>query len=205
MALDIELPFDHELAVAYAFQSAPPSLTVNLYRAHRENPSDVALLWKGRVLSFSVAGRICKMRVPPVFSYLLQGTAPAPRYQAPCNHVLFDARCGVSPTAHQHVATVTAIANNIITLDSLGTITGAELIAGDMIWAAGGENRMMISAAGTDVTVTYPFAGLTVGQSVTIRKGCDHSFATCKSKFANGASYGGCPLVPDRNPFMSTP
>lgn len=205
LALDIEIPFDHPIATSYAYRTAPPTLELNLYRAHRNDPNDTILMWKGRVLSFSVTGRICKLRVPAIFSYLMEGTAPAPRYQAPCNHVLYDSRCGVNPAGFQHVATVAAIVDNIVTLDGLGVLSGADLPAGEMIWATGGENRMIISATGLDVTVSFPFANLSVGDTVTIRRGCDHSFATCKSVFSNGANFGGCPLVPDRNPFTSKP
>lgn len=205
LAIDIEIPFDHPIATSYAYRTAPPSLIVNIYRAHRNDPNDTLLLWKGRVLSFSVTGRICKLRVPAIFSYLLQGVAPAPRYQAPCNHMLYDARCGVNPAGFQHVATVGAIVDNIVTLDGLGVLSAGELPGGEMIWATGGENRMMISASGLDVTVAYPFANLAVGQNVTIRRGCDHSFTECKAVFSNGANFGGCPLVPGRNPFTSKP
>ena len=205
LALDISIPFDHPLATAYAYRTSPPSLVLFLYRAHRNDPNDTILMWKGSVLSFSVQGRQCKMRVPAVFAYLLGGITPAPRYQAPCNHVLFDSRCAVSPVAHQIVTTVTDISNNIITVASMGALSSTDIIAGDMVWAAGGENRMMISAIGLDITVTYPFAGLSIGQSITLRRGCDHSFATCKAVFSNGVNFGGHPIVPSKNPFTSKP
>jgi len=205
LALDIEMPYDHPLVTEYAYKTAPPTLELNLYRAHRTDPSDRILMWKGKVLSFSVEGRICKMRVPALFAYLLNGVAPSPRYQAPCNHVLYDARCTVNPASHQTVTTVTGLLNNVISVASLGSLTIAEMVGGDMSWATGGENRMITTGTGLDLTVTYPFANLSIGDSITLRRGCDHSFATCKSKFSNGPNFGGCPLVPDKNPFTSKP
>lgn len=35
--------------------------------------------------------------------------------------------------------------------------------------------------------------------------GCDHTFATCNSKFSNTANYGGHPYLPTKNPFMGEP
>lgn len=202
-ALEVSLPFDNPLVTAYAYQNAPPDLTLELRRAHETDPNDTVLLWTGKVTGFSVEGRTAKMKVPAIFSYIIQGNAPTPRFQAPCNHVLYDQRCGVDPALHQHVTTVASIAGNVIQLATLPFLQD-EAAAGQMFNAAG-EQRMVISNIGTSVTVTYEFANLQVGDTITIRKGCDHAFeGDCKNRFSNGARFGGFPLVPDRNPFSST-
>lgn len=203
LALDIEMPYDHPLIAEYAYNTAPPTLELELRRAHLTDPDDTILMWKGKVLSFSVAGRVAKLRVPTLFAYALNGITPTPRYQAPCNHILYDARCGVNPATNQTVATVLSISGNVVEVDAHPYSAG-ELAGGTLIWASGGEERMITSHVGTSFTVTYAYAGLTVGESVTIRRGCDHSFATCKSKFSNGDRFGGCPLVPAKNPFSAS-
>lgn len=202
LALDIELPFDHELVSLYAYQTAPPTLELELSRAHATDPNDTALMWKGKVLSFSVEGRVAKLRVPSLFAFILNGVAPTPKYQAPCNHRLYDSRCQVDPASYQHVTTILSIAGNIVEVNSFPFSLGA-CNGGEMIFPGGGERRMIIGNTGTSVTLTYPFASLEVGDTVTLRQGCDHSFTTCKAKFSNGINFGGCPLVPDRNPFTS--
>jgi len=202
ITIDVAMPFNDPMVVAFVYDTAPPTLTLNLYRAHASDLDDRVLLWTGPVTGFSVQGRTAKMRVPSLFSFILNGVVPAPRYQAPCNHVLYDTRCGVTAASHQHATTVTGIASNVVTL-ATQTITDADLIGGEMVFSANSERRMITSVTGLDVTVAYPFATLVVGSSVTIRKGCDHSFATCKSKFSNGINFGGMPLVPPRNPFTS--
>lgn len=202
-ALEIEIPFDHPLVQDYAYENAPPSLVMELRRCHESNPNDTVLLWTGRVTGFSVEGRIAKMRVPSLFSYILEGNTPNPRFQAPCNHVLYDARCGVNPALYQHVTTISSIVGNQITVAALPFLDN-EASAGVMI-TNGGEQRMIVANAGTSVTLSYSFASLNIGDVVTIRKGCDHSLeGHCKLRFANGARFGGFPLVPDRNPFTST-
>lgn len=203
VALDIELPFDHPIVTEYAYKTAPPTLLLELFRVHNTDHEDSILMWKGKVLSFSVTGRICRLRVPSLFSYALSGVAPVPRFQAPCNHVLYDPRCGVNPATNQTVTTVDSIVGNVLTLAS-SPYAANECTGGPLIWPSGGEQRMITSHVGTSFTVSYAFAGLSVGQSVTIQRGCDHSFATCISKFANGVRFGGCPLVPPKNPFSSS-
>jgi uncharacterized phage protein (TIGR02218 family) len=132
----------------------------------------------------------------------LQGNVPAPRFQAPCNHILYSSRCGVSPASHQETATVTAISGNVITVDAL-SFADNDCAAGVII--ASGEQRMVVSNAGTSVTFTYPFANLQIGDEVIIRRGCDHAFdGDCKNKFNNGDNFGGFPLVPGKNPFTSS-
>ncbi|UXO93751.1 hypothetical protein Pan1_36 [Pseudanabaena phage Pan1] len=202
LALDITLPYDHPLVAEYAYKTAPPRLELTLYRVHLGDLANAVTMWKGRVTSFSVEGRKAKFRVPSQFAYILQGVTPQPRFQAPCNHLLYDTRCGVNKSANQHTTTVVNIAGNVIQLDS-HPYADNECAAGEMSFASGNESRMIISHVGTSFTVSYPFAGLQVGAFVSITRGCDHSFATCKSKFSNGINFGGCPLVPDRNPFIS--
>lgn len=202
LALDITLPFDHPMVAAYAYDTAPPKLDFTLYRVHLSDLASPVTMWKGKVTTFSVEGRKAKFRVPSLFAYALSGVAPQPRFQAPCNHVLYDSRCKVPLAANQHVTTVTGIADRVITVAS-HPYAANECNAGELVFPGGNQSRMIVSSVANDFTITYPFAGLTVGASVVLRRGCDHSFDTCKSKFSNGINFGGCPLVPDRNPFTS--
>jgi uncharacterized phage protein (TIGR02218 family) len=202
LALDITLPFDHPMVSAYAYMTAPPQLDFTLYRVHLGDLASPVTMWKGKVTAFSVEGRKAKFRVPSLFSYMLGGVAPQPRFQAPCNHVLYDVRCSISAAANSHTTTVTAIADRLISVASNPYLAG-DCNAGELVFAGGNQSRMIMGNTGLDFTVTYPFAGLTIGASVTLRRGCDHSFETCKTKFSNGINYGGTPLVPDHNPFSS--
>ena len=175
---------------------------MKLYRAHASNYDDRALLWSGHVISFAVEGRTAKLRVPSTFSYLLQSIAPQPRYQAPCNHMLYDTRCAVDIPSNQTVTTVTATNLNTVSVATL-TFPPADYVGGPMI-LANGEQRMITGVLVNDVTISYPFASINISDSVTLRKGCDHSFTTCRDKFSNGSNFGGCPLVPPKNPFTAS-
>lgn len=202
LALEVTIPFNHEMVREYAYDQAPPTLLCEIFRVHDTDHNDSVLLWKGRVTSFTVEGKLAKLRVPAIFGYIMSGSAPTPRYQAPCNHVLYDSRCGVSEIPNRHGTTITGVINNIITVAS-NPFVGTDLIAGMLRLTSSGEARMIVGVTGLDITVTYPFSNIGATDGIELLRGCDHSFETCKTKFSNGARYGGTPLVPERNPFTS--
>lgn len=201
-AIEVGLPVDHPIVDQYAFKVSPPSLMLTLQRCHESDPDDVVNLWYGPIISYSVQKRLAKLKVPDLFSYSIQNTIPRARYQAPCNHVLYDNRCGVNSASYSSTRTVSAINGNQITLDSSPFADGA-CNGGMMEFSDGSENRMIVSNTGTSFLVSYPFADLSVSDTVVIYQGCDRSFSTCKSKFSNGANFGGFPYVPQRNPFTT--
>ncbi len=201
LAIEVTMPINTQIVFEYAYEQAPPSLILEIIRCHADNLNDTVTLWKGRVTSFTVEKRICKMRVPSIFSYIFEGAAPIPRYQAPCNHLFTDPRCGVAEATVRHATVVNSVVNNIIGVDSV-PYTEDQVLSG-ILRVVGGESRMIVGLSGTSVTVSYPFSSISIGDSINIVRGCDHSFTTCKTVYNNGDNYGGFPIVPDRNPFMS--
>lgn len=198
--LTLSLPISDPLAQEYAFGgNPPPGLKLTLYRAHLSEIEDQQLLFTGEVLGWNVKGRTASARVPSLLTYLFDNPFPHVRYQGPCNHVFGDERCGVDLALHTATQDVVSIAGNVITLDAAPFGDG-EGIAGQIITAAG-ERRLIIDNVGTDVTVSQPFRNLVATNTVTLIKGCDHSFTTCKAVYGNGINFGGFPGVPDRNPF----
>ena len=51
--------------------------------------------------------------------------------------------------------------------------------------------------------IMTPFRELENGDAVTLYAGCDHTAATCLAKFDNLVNFGGCPAVPEFNPFAA--
>jgi uncharacterized phage protein (TIGR02218 family) len=201
-SIEISLPVSHPIVDEYAFKVAPPSLFVTIERCHQNDPDDTVTMWYGPVISYSVQKRIAKLKVPDQFTYLLRNTIPRARYQAPCNHVLFDTRCGVNSASYRNDQTVVAISENEIELNA-SPFSNGDCDGGMMVFSAGSESRMIKANTGVNFTVSYPFATLEVGDTVTVYQGCDHSYTTCKSKFSNGQNFGGFPFVPTRNPFTT--
>jgi len=202
--LEIEIPFDLPLTKEYAFTDVPPTLNLVLRRGHRGDPSEAfPVIWSGAVGSWTVKGRKASLKVPSTFALALDASVPAQRWQGPCSHLLYNARCGILRTDYRHVTTVTSLSANIINVASLPW-TGTEGIGGEVINSDTGERRTIRSHEGTVVTLKVPFTELRPGSNVILQQGCDHSAATCRDKFNNLDRYGGCNLVPSLNPFGST-
>lgn len=202
LALDIDLPFNVDLVVDYAYAESPPRLVCEVYRVHRDsNPAtEWALYWKGRVTGFKVAGRVATIRVPSIFARALQGDLPNVYWQAPCNHVLYDSRCKVPRASHLITTTVTDVGTGAFNVVDDGGVDGA-LKAGEAVVTRTGERRLIMGNLAGTITINYRFVDLRVGDEVTMVDGCDHSFTTCKAKFDNTINFGGHPYIPADNPF----
>lgn len=203
LALEITLPFNLDVVQDYAYAESPPALTLEVYRVHRgtDFATDWSLLWKGKVSSFNVDGRVAKVRVPSIFSRALQGDLPSAYYQNPCNHVLFDSRCKVNRAIFSTVTTVTDAQTLDVNVVDDGADDGA-LAAGEIVNNRTGERRLILNNLANTVSINYPFVDMRVGDEVELAAGCDHSFSTCKAKFNNALNYGGHPYIPTDNPFQ---
>lgn len=202
LALEITLPFNLDVVRDYAYAESPPALTLEVYRVHRGTnfATDWNLLWKGKVSSFNVDGRVAKVRVPSIFSRALQGNLPSAYYQAPCNHVLYDSLCKVNRSANLTTTNVTDAAQLTVNVVDDGVADGV-LAAGEIVNTRTGERRLILDNLANTIHFSYPFVDMKVGDQVELTKGCDHSFSTCKAKFSNGANFGGHPYIPADNPF----
>lgn len=202
VSMDVSIEASHPMVSAYAIQEAPPGLLLEIFRAHPGDLDDTFKIWEGEVISWNLTGRVAKMRVPSLFSFLLDSPLPRPRYQAPCNHILGDEFCGVdlSDAANFNTTTIAAISGTSVTLTA-NTIADGECVAGEMI--VGSERRMITANTGTAFTISSPFSSeVGIGDSVTVQRGCDHAKdGDCLNRFNNVINFGGHPLVPTRNPF----
>ncbi len=205
MMLEIALPFDHEIAEDYVFDTSPPSLTLEIYRVHTNALEDYELIWTGIPLSFTAEGDMIKLKVPSILSHLLSGVCPKTKYQAPCNHVLYDERCKVKREDNSATVTITAIGPDLMFLEVDGQpFDSGDCKAGEMLWEDGGQRRMIINNnASQNFKIASPFSGLQVGDTVEVTRGCKHSFSVCIEKFDNAINFGGFPLIPNSNPFKS--
>lgn len=203
LLLEIELPFDADVVRDYAYALSPSRLLVELFRVHRGTTFDTSytLLWKGKATSFSVEGRVCKIRVPSIFTTALEGDVPTVFWQTPCNHTLYDSRCQASRAAHSIDTVVVAVADTSVTVETVGSISTL-LPAGEIVLDRTGERRLIVGTTANTLVVNYPFSDILEGDECTLSKGCNHSFATCVDTFDNGVNYGGYKDIPGDNPFQ---
>ncbi|WLJ71050.1 hypothetical protein [Sphingomonas phage Kimi] len=200
LSLDLEIPFDTDVVLDYAYAQTPPKLRLEVYRQQSDNPAAFTLFWQGVVRGFNVAGRLAKVQVPSIFSLALQGEIPNVYYQAPCNHILYDERCSVSRATNMAARVVGGVSGVTINLTS-SPGTDADFAAGEIVNMRTGERRLILSNVGAVVTIGYAFVDIRPGDNVQLFRGCDHSLATCKAKFNNVINFGGHPYIPADNPF----
>lgn len=201
--ISVTMPVTETLVQEYAFTTSPPKLKLTIYR---QEPNGTITYWIGPVNNFNVdesgSGR-ASLKCPSVLGAALIGNIPDVYYQTPCNHTLYDARCGVDYGANSEVTTVSLISadEKQITVASIGALDG-KLIGGELALGTG-EVRMITAQAGNVLTINFPFSNISLGGAATIAAGCDYAYTgDCKLKFNNQGRFGGFVFIPPINPFM---
>ncbi len=198
--LTIEMPVSSEMVQTYAFSVAPPSLIVTIYRYHRGSASEFVAYWVGPVNNIHVTGGIAKLRSPSLLASALNTAVPNVYFQSPCNHTLYDGRCGIVEASFSQATTVSTVDSISVTVASIGSLDG-KLVGGELRNTLG-ERRMIMAQTGTALEVNYPFNDLAASDSVTIVAGCDHAYSgDCLSVFNNQGRFGGFPFIPPDNIF----
>lgn len=125
-------------------------------------------------------------------------------WQIACPLVLY--RCGVSQDAFRTDAVLANATATTISAAIFATKPDGYFTGGFVRWATGTftEHRFVIGHVGDTLTLMTPTA-LATGAAVAAFPGCDHSLATCNSKFGNAPGYGGQHTIPKKNPFGSDP
>ena len=204
--ITIDIPIIEQIVKDYAFQTTPPSLSVTIYRLQRDAGTYVAY-WKGPIASITVNDEFATFRIPSKFGSILQGNIPNVYVQPPCNNVLFDELCKVSRVANSLDTHVSSIEGRVIGIPSIGGFPNGWFIGGEIAIPARNERRMIVNQSGSLLTINYEFSKLSVGTSIQVTAGCDHSYSGANGcpKFANQRNFGGCPFVPgeSNNVFQS--
>ncbi|MCC1492721.1 DUF2163 domain-containing protein [Cognatishimia sp. F0-27] len=134
-------------------------------------------------------------------------------FQATCDAVCGDARCGVDLENPAFKGTCTVIG---LTGDRTFTVSGLDGFAegwftlGIAGWSTGANagRRAEVRAhnlTGTDVAITLleaPVRAIAVGDTAILRAGCDKRLATCSAKFANTANFRGFPHMPGQDAMI---
>jgi len=199
----IYLPRDADFVTRFAPTPPTDEAEVEIYQ---RDDSGTALVWLGRALTVSRKGSQAEIACDSIFSSMKTAGLRRP-YQKPCPHALYDHNCRVTRANFRVDATLTAVGSSALTLTATafagqpdGWFTG-----GDIEWGALPERRLIVGHSGDTITLATPLGDAVAGDAVVAFAGCDHTFATCRDKFANKANYGGMPFIPTQNPFGSDP
>ena len=222
--LNVNLPASNSFVQRYITLIPATIDQFELFRQHTTDGAtpETVSIFSGQVMSVEFVDGVTAKIAIQTFGAILDRLIPQQTSRNPCNHILYDSKCGVTDTLFSLSGVVSAIAPNglEITIDTgSNTVpnTGLELtaqLADDPAFFNAGlisrgsiELRMIratVDDGGNEATLTviFPMQTLSIGTSITIFAGCDHQLPTCRDKFANADRYGGFPFIPLKNPFV---
>jgi uncharacterized phage protein (TIGR02218 family) len=156
----------------------------------------------GRVTSInSIKGIVASLTVSS-WMVLLNASMPRNLYQAGCLHTVYDAGCTLNPASFSASSTVSVgTAGNARTFGCALTPTASDYALGRVLFTSGanaGVSRTIRAndAAGNFTLIAPLPAVCAAGDGFTVYKGCDHTQATCTTKFTNLPNFRGTPFVP---------
>lgn len=129
-----------------------------------------------------------------------------------CDADLGDARCGLTITA-ANGAVVTAVDSRRFIVSGLDTFASGDLVGGKLVFTSGTSRgqAMEIKRHGTSAGIVSIelwqslSEAVTAGDGFTVTPGCDKTFATCRMRFANAASFRGFPHMPGNDAVLAAP
>ena len=167
--------------------------------ADTANPIGSVILFKGRIGTIERVGRTTAQITVNSDLILLDLQMPRNVYAPACQHVLYDSGCGLVKSAFGHAGTVGAGSTNSVVKWAgavaekfhQGTITFSSGIN------AGVSANIKSAVPGVSLTLSYPLTDApATGDAFTAYWGCDHTQATCTTKFNNVANFRGFPYIP---------
>lgn len=204
---DLEIHVPRDFPVAEFFRVSPPTnvVTARLIEVHRSDGVQEGIVkWVGRILSVNWQGVEAVLYCENDYTSLKR---PGLRrsYSRQCPHVLYGAvGCRLNADDFAETATLTAVSGTELQATEFDAQPDGFFDGGYVEWERSPgifDRRAIRSHVGAVITVTHSFSDLPVGAVVKAFPGCDHTFATCQSKFANTDNFGGFPNIPKQNPF----
>lgn len=201
--LQVRLPLDHPLVVAVLSSWLEVIAPLTVFRSR---PSGTKVIWKGRLSASQPDDSHCRLIFESIFTSMRRTGARA-RYLKMCRHPLYGRGCYLDPEDFAQLASLDAIVGRVITVPEAALLPTGWLDGG-MVRAPDGTLAYIQKHVGDQLTLnrvsgalTGPLAVDGPGVAITIYPGCDHSYATCESKFANDNNYGGFDHIPTKNPM----
>lgn len=204
--LALEITCARSLGVLDLFSTLPPDeiVAVTMRRLHAGD-GEAITLWMGRILNVTLNSAAAKIHCESVYTSLKR-TGLRRLYQMACPHVVCGPGCGLTRATYKAIKTVATVAGTTLTFSAIGAADNY-YTGGYLEWTSGGvvSRRAIRQQLAGVVEISFPLPGLTASASVDLYPGCDHTLATCTSKFSNSLNYGGMPYFPPKNPFNGTP
>ena len=206
--LTLTCPETFDMAVL--FQAGPPDdiVTLVLKRAQYSalDLADIQIFWVGRITAVSWPPLRSEITLESIFTALRQAGVHR-IYTVNCPYALYGSECTANILLYQQTIDIDGGQNgNILTASAFALEPNGWYAGGKVIWQSSPGvyvKRGIKNHTGDQVELTFAMPNFTAGTSVIVAPGCDHSFSTCGSKFANQANFGGFPFFQQKNPWGS--
>lgn len=204
--LTVKVATDCPVGELFRVQSPSGVVSITLFAKHA-NDAEVKVNWKGRIVNSEWDYPWLSFTCESVMSSL-QRTGLRRKYGMQCPLALYGqgrGMCNVNRETFRQDCVVSAISGATITAAGTGR-PDSYFSGGYLTWlndVTGTLEKRMINESysnGNMVITSWP-PGLSVGGTVSLYPGCDHSSAVCNSVFNNVLNYGGMPFIPTKNPF----
>jgi len=155
-------------------------------------------LFHGRLSTVDQVGRTSAKVTVASDLVLLDMDMPRNLYAPTCLHTLYDSGCGLARGTY-----ATSGAAGAGSTTSRINFSGALALhaQGSIVFTSGANANLRATvksaAAGVSLTLIYPLpTAPAAGDAFTVYAGCDHTSATCQTRFNNLANFRGFPYVP---------
>jgi len=197
-SLEISVPRDHPIAVLFIPGAPPSTVSLTVYRAHRGELTDPAVIFMGSVAGVSFTGSEAKLICLPI-SQILKRRMPALGFQTQCNWALYSPGCGVARASFRDVVTLSAV--NGVAINSADFAMQPDgWYENGWLETPAGEVRFIVSHVSNLVMLVSALTSLAAGQTAYVFAGCDRTETACRTKFNNIVNHMGFARIPTRNP-----
>lgn len=125
---------------------------------------------------------------------------PVPRTSPCCRADFCDQGCELSAARFTHEGVLSAFDHSHNAVAFTGTATPAALLGGQLRWLEGpyaGIAMTIVALEGDALVLDQPLDRvLAAGLRAQLKEGCDHTLATCASRFGNAVNFRGEPFLP---------
>jgi len=159
---------------------------------------ETQVLYAGSIGSVSQDGPQYSADLVSQKAELLRATIP--RTSPTCRAEFCGKGCNLSPAFFTHDASITSVdlTDNAVTISA--DVPATDFLDGSLVFLGGveaGAQAHVAAIDGTRLILDRLFdEGVSIGDRVEIREGCDRRWATCKTRFANAVNFRAEPFLP---------
>lgn len=203
----ITLTAPDQFPISSLFGAGPPDdiVTVTIKRVQNAalDAPDVVIIWLGRILSVGWPPQRSEIICENVFT-ALRAAGLHRVYTINCPFSLYGSQCGVNIVTFTEVHTIDIQVGNVLTGSTLNDQVDGWWAGGKLTWEYSPglfAKRGIKNHVGTNIEITFALPNFPLGAAVNVSAGCDHTFATCITKFGATLNYGGFPFMTEKNPW----